>query len=257
MPSPPFATRSVAPVTGRYDGVLLVDKPAGPTSHDVVAAIRRTFRFEKVGHGGTLDPNATGLLVILLGKGTSLSNMVMGSDKHYAGDMLVGTVTDSQDTDGTVLERKPCDGVTAEQLRERMTALVGDSYQVPPMVSAIKKAGVPLYKLARKGQDVPREPRLVHVYSFRLHSWQPPLAHFDVVCGKGTYVRTLCHDVGQALGCGACLQSLRRIQSGRLNVADAMPLEQILTLDREALAERVIPYYRFLNEYAGQTTPGN
>jgi len=249
-PYPPGAGRAIAPVTGRFDGLLLVDKPAGPTSHDVVAAIRRTFRFEKVGHGGTLDPGATGLLVILLGRGTSLSNQVMGGDKRYAGHMRLGVVTDSQDRDGKVVAENSCAGVTAAALQERMQALVGDSYQLPPMVSAIKREGVPLYKLARKGQEVERQPRLIHVYSFRLLDWNPPLAAFDVACGKGTYVRTLCHDVGQALGCGACLETLRRTASGTLSVDDALPLPQLLQMDRDALAARVVPYYRYLNDSA-------
>lgn len=245
-PYPPGAGRAIAPVAGRFDGLLLVDKPAGPTSHDVVAAIRRTFRFEKVGHGGTLDPGATGLLVILLGRGTSLSNQVMGGDKRYAGHMRLGVVTDSQDRDGKVVAENSCAGVTAAALQERMQALVGDSYQLPPMVSAIKREGVPLYKLARKGQEVERQPRLIHVYSFRLLDWNPPLAAFDVACGKGTYVRTLCHDIGRKLGCGACLNALRRTASGRMDVADALPLDQILALDRDALAARVIPCAQYL-----------
>jgi tRNA pseudouridine55 synthase len=245
---PPPSARPIPPGTGRFDGLLLVDKPAGMTSHDVVARIRRTFRIEKVGHGGTLDPNATGLLVILLGKGTSLSNQVMGGDKRYQGEMLLGTVTDSQDIEGQVVSTLPFDLATAEQLQACMAALVGDSYQTPPMVSAIKKDGVPLYKLARKGQTVAREPRLIHIYSFRLLSFTPPHAAFDVACGKGTYVRTLCHDIGQTLGCGACLHALRRTRSGKLDVADALPLDQLLALDREALAARVIPCVQYPSE---------
>ena len=229
------------------NGLLLVDKPAGITSHDVVAAVRRTFRLPKVGHGGTLDPNATGLLVLLIGKGTSLSNQVMGSDKRYSGEILLGTATDSQDIEGKVVATLPYDLVTESALQARLAALVGDSYQMPPMVSAIKKGGVPLYKLARKGQTVEREARLIHVYSFRLLEFKPPLATFDVACGKGTYVRTLCHDIGEALGCGACLNALRRTRSGKLDVAEALPLDQLLALDREALAKRIIPCHRYLN----------
>ena len=245
-PPPSPAARPSTPATGRFDGLLLVDKPAGLTSHDVVARIRRTFRIEKVGHGGTLDPGATGLLVILLGKGTSLSNEVMGGDKRYQGELLLGTETDSQDIEGEVLSTLPFDLVTAGQLQNGMAELVGDSYQVPPMVSAIKKDGVPLYKLARKGQTVEREPRLIHVYRFRLLDFNPPRATFDVACGKGTYVRTLCHDIGRKLGCGACLNALRRTASGTLDVADALPLDQILALDGDALAARIIPCVQYL-----------
>ncbi len=245
-PPPPSAVRPSFAGSGKIDGLLLLDKPVGLTSHDVVARIRRAFRIEKVGHGGTLDPNATGLLVILLGKGTSLSNEVMGGDKRYQGEMLLGTETDSQDIEGQVLSTLPCDLVTAARLQECMDGLVGDSYQIPPMVSAIKKDGVPLYKLARKGQTVEREPRLIHVYRFRLLDFDLPRATFDVACGKGTYVRTLCHDIGRKLGCGACLNALRRTASGRMDVADALPLDQILALDRDALAARVIPCAQYL-----------
>ncbi len=237
----------VAPITGPFDGLLLVDKPAGPTSHDVVAAIRRGFDIRKVGHGGTLDPSATGLLILLLGKGTSLSNLVMGGDKRYEGIMRLGVVTDSQDMDGKVLEEHACDRVDVETLRQTMRAFVGDIYQTPPMVSAIKHKGVPLYKLARKGRDVPREPRLVHIYDYMLHNWSSPLGTFSVACGKGTYIRTLCHDLGQKIGCGAALQSLRRTQSGTLKVENALPLDQILSMEKKQLAEYIIPYYRYLN----------
>ena len=250
MPIPRYpasTARSAAPVAGLFDGLLLVDKPAGPTSHDVVAAIRRTFRIEKVGHGGTLDPAATGLLVLLLGKGTTLSNQVMGCDKSYVGAMRLGTVTNSQDMDGEVVSEASCDGIAAEAIAARMAAHVGDGYQTPPMVSAVKIGGVPLYKLARKGKTVEREPRLVHLYNFRLLAWTPPLAAFEVACSKGTYVRTLCHDIGAELGCGGCLQSLRRTASGKLRVEDAHPLDELLALDREGLAARIVPYYTYLN----------
>ena len=242
-----FSPSSATPIPADpFDGVLLVDKPSGPTSHDIVAAIRRTFRIDKVGHGGTLDPNATGLLVILLGRGTRLSDRIMGGDKSYEGVMRLGRTTNSQDIDGETIEEKPCDTVTAELLQARMTAMLGDSYQMPPMVSAVKIGGVPLYKLARKGQEVAREPRFIHLYRFQLQSWAPPLATFDVVCSKGTYVRTLCHDIGQQLGCGACLDALRRTVSGNLRVADALPVEAILKLTKPDLASRIIPCQKFL-----------
>ena len=229
---------------GLFDGVLLVDKPAGPTSHDIVHRIRKVFKIEKVGHGGTLDPNATGLLIILLGKGTKLSEQLMGCDKAYAGVMRLGRTTSSQDCDGEILEEKPWEQVTREQVEARMAELVGDIFQTPPMVSAIKVEGVPLYKLARKGQEVERKPRFVHVYRFAIKEWAPPLVSFEVLCTKGTYVRTLAHDVGQALGCGACLDALRRTQSGAFSVADAMPFEEILKLTPDGLAARVLPFAR-------------
>ena len=229
---------------GLFDGVLLVDKPTGPTSHDVVHKIRKTFRIEKVGHGGTLDPNATGLLIVLLGKGTKLSDQIMGGDKAYAGVMRLGRTTSSQDCDGETLEEKPWTQITREQVEAKMAELNGDLFQMPPMVSAIKIDGVPLYKLARKGQEVERKPRFIHIYRFAITEWAPPLVTFDVHCTKGTYVRTLAHDVGQALGCGACLDALRRTQSGSFDVKDALPFDDILKLTADQLAARVVPLTR-------------
>jgi tRNA pseudouridine55 synthase len=230
--------------TGLFDGVLLVDKPTGPTSHDIVHSIRRHFRIEKVGHGGTLDPNATGLLIILLGKGTKLSDQLMGSDKAYAGVMRLGRTTASQDCDGETLEEKPWEQVTREQVEAQMAERTGDLFQTPPMVSAIKVEGVPLYKMARKGQEIERKPRFVHIYRFALTDWAPPPVSFDVLCTKGTYVRTLAHDIGQALGCGACLDALRRTQSGAFDVKDALAFDEVLRLTPDQLAARVVPFAR-------------
>ena len=227
---------------GLFDGVLLVDKPSGPTSHDIVHRIRRTFHIEKVGHGGTLDPNATGLLIVLLGKGTKLSDQLMGGDKAYTGVMRLGRTTASQDCDGVTLEEKPWEHVTREQVEARMAEWTGDLFQTPPMVSAIKVEGVPLYKMARKGQEIERKPRFIHIYRFDVTEWAPPLVTFGVLCTKGTYVRTLAHDIGQALGCGACLDALRRTQSGGFNVRDALPFDEVLKLSPNQLAARVVPF---------------
>ena len=219
---------------GPLDGLLLVDKPSGPTSHDVVAQIRRRFRIAKVGHGGTLDPMATGLLVILLGKGTKISDRVMGHDKSYAATLRLGIETDSQDADGQVVAEKDAAAITAEQVAAQMKARLGDQMQMPPMVSAIKIKGVPLYKLARKGETVERPPKLIHVYRFELLDFAPPDVRFVVECTKGTYVRTLAHDVGQSLGVGAHLVQLRRTKIGQLDVANAFALDDLLaapTLD--------------------------
>ena len=234
-------THAATPL-GLFDGVLLVDKPSGPTSHDIVHKIRRTFHIEKVGHGGTLDPNATGLLIVLLGKGTKLSDQLMGGDKAYTGVMRLGRTTASQDCDGVTLEEKPWEHVTREQVEARMAEWTGDLFQTPPMVSAIKVEGVPLYKMARKGQEIERKPRFIHIYRFAVTEWAPPLVTFDVLCTKGTYVRTLAHDIGQALGCGACLDALRRTQSGGFNVRDALPFDEVLRLSPDQLAARVVPF---------------
>ena len=223
-----------------YDGVLLVDKPAGPTSHDVVDAIRSTFGFRKVGHGGTLDPQATGLLLILIGRGTKLSDRFLSSDKTYEGTMHMGIATDSQDADGEVVSEHDYSGVTREQMEGAMQARIGDQYQTPPMVSAVKVKGVPLYKRARRGQSVEREPRLIHVYEFTLLGFAPPFVQFQLRCTKGTYVRTLCSDIGEALGCGAHLSQLERTECGDLLLSDAMPLSDILKLTREELAGKVL-----------------
>lgn len=228
------------------DGLLLVDKPAGISSHDVVYKIRRFFQFEKVGHGGTLDPGATGLLVLLIGKGTKISDQVMGGDKIYTGTFRLGRVTSTQDKEGEILEERPTDAITVDAVETAMQALTGDQYQLPPMVSAIKCNGVPLYKLARKGADVERKQRFIHVYRFRRTGGELPDVDFNVCCTKGTYVRTLAHDVGQALGCGAYLTALRREGSGPLDIADALPLAALLELPRAELEKRVIPSADYL-----------
>ncbi len=224
------------------DGAVLIDKPAGPTSHDVVDAIRRGFAIKKVGHCGTLDPNATGLLIIVLGRGTKLSEKLMGNDKVYEGTIKFGAATDSYDADGEITETKPVPPLALDQLNELAAQFIGDQMQMPPMVSAIKKNGVPLYKLARKGIEVEREPRLVHIYNFRFTNYAEPLGEFKLACTKGTYVRSVAHDLGQKIGCGAHLAALRRTASGKFDVADALPLEAVLKMSPAELQKRVIPF---------------
>ncbi len=226
------------------DGAILIDKPSGPTSHDVVDAIRRKFGIKKVGHCGTLDPAATGLLIIVLGRGTKLSEKLMGDDKVYEGTMKFGEATDSYDADGELTASLPVPPLTLDQLNEDAATFIGDIMQVPPMVSAIKKAGVPLYKLARKGVEVEREPRLIHIYNFRFTEYTEPLAAFKLACTKGTYVRSVAHDLGQKLGCGAHLATLRRSVSGKFDVADAKPLDEVLKLSVSELEQRVIPFLK-------------
>ena len=230
------------------DGAILIDKPAGPTSHDVVDAIRDEFKLKKVGHCGTLDPNATGLLIIVLGRGTKLSEKLMSSDKVYEGTIKFGEATDSYDADGELVASLPVPPVSLEELNRLAEQFVGDQMQMPPMVSAIKKDGVPLYKLARKGVEVERKPRLVHVYHFKFGDYHEPLGHFQVACTKGTYVRSLAQDLGQKLGCGAHLANLRRVVSGKFNVADAIEFEKVLGLPLSELEKRVIPFVRLLAE---------
>jgi tRNA pseudouridine55 synthase len=226
------------------DGAILIDKPAGPTSHDVVDAIRRRFGIKKVGHCGTLDPNATGLLVIVLGRGTKLSEKLMGDDKVYEGTVKFGETTDSYDADGEIKETRPVPPVTLDQLNEASATFIGDLMQTPPMVSAIKKKGVPLYKLARKGIEIEREPRLVHIYNYRFTDYQEPLGRFRIACTKGTYVRSLAYELGKTIGCGAHLATLRRITSGRFDVTDALPLAEVLKLTTAELEKRVLPFLK-------------
>lgn len=226
------------------DGALLIDKPSGPTSHDVVDAIRRRFGIKKVGHCGTLDPNATGLLIIVLGRATKLSEKLMSDDKVYEGTIKFGEATDSYDADGELTGSLPVPPLTMDELNAAGAEFIGDIMQTPPMVSAIKKDGVPLYKLARKGVEVPREPRLIHIYNFRFTSYEEPFGVFKLACTKGTYVRSVAHDLGQKLGCGAHLATLRRTVSGKFDAADATPLDAVLKLSAAELAKRVIPYLK-------------
>ena len=226
------------------DGALLIDKPAGPTSHDIVDAIRRQFRIKKVGHCGTLDPGATGLLIIVLGRGTKLSERLMSDDKVYEGMIKFGETTSSYDSDGELVGSLPVPPLTLDQLNESAEQFVGDLMQTPPMVSAVKKDGVPLYRLARKGVEVERQARLVHIYSFRFATYQEPLGHFRIACTKGTYVRSLAHELGQKLGCGGHLAALRRVVSGKFDVADAVPFENLLKLDQRDLEGHVIPFLK-------------
>lgn len=223
-----------------YDGILLVDKPTGWTSHDVVAKIRNHFKFSKVGHGGTLDPLATGLLVLLIGKGTKLSDRIMGGDKTYEGTIHLGITTHSQDSDGEVLKEMDATAITRAQVEAAIQNYLGDIEQIPPMVSAIKKDGVALYKLARKGKEVEREPRKIHIFSFEVTGFENPLVHVRVKSTKGTYVRTLAHDLGNDLGVGGSLNALRRTESGPLNLDQAHTVEDILTCDRETIGEKMI-----------------
>lgn len=222
------------------DGVLLVDKAPGMTSHDVVAITRRALNTKKVGHCGTLDPLATGLLLITIGRGTKIQDLLMSEDKEYVGTLELGKVTDSQDADGEVTETRPVPEFTREQINAAFAKYHGDFYQTPPMVSAIKKDGVPLYKLARQGKQVEREPRFVHVYAHEIQSVRMPEIDFRVVCSKGFYVRTYSHEIGQELGCGAHLKALRRTKSGRFNVEGAITVEELKAGPLEAVASRIM-----------------
>lgn len=223
------------------DGLLLVDKPAGCTSHDVVDRVRRHFHIRKVGHGGTLDPMATGLLVLLLGKGTRLFDQVTGDRKVYEGTIRFGITTDSHDRDGAVLREADPSGVTRAALEAEMAKWRGEVKQVPPMVSALKKGGKKLYELAREGKTVEREARAVTMYANDLLDFTPPTARIRLECSKGTYVRTLAHDLGEGLGCGAHLCELRRTASGPYAIAQAHTLDYILSWTPDEFLRHALP----------------
>jgi tRNA pseudouridine55 synthase len=233
---------SLAPVK-EMEGVLLVDKPQGLTSHDVVYRLRRKLSMKKIGHAGTLDPMATGVLIMLIGKATRISQYLMSVDKAYEGEATLGVVTDSQDAEGEVLTTVPVPPLSEEQVREVMKGFLGDQYQTPPMHSAIKVDGVPLYKLARKGEEVEREPRFIRVMSFELLTFNPPKLTFRLLCTKGTYVRTIAHDLGQKLGCGAHLSALRRTGSGKFSLEQCLKLDEIEALPLPEIEKRLIPVY--------------
>ena len=225
------------------EGVLLVDKPTDHTSHDVVARLRRKLNMKRIGHAGTLDPMATGLLIMLIGKATRISQYLISLDKEYEGTITLGSTTDSQDADGEVVETRPVPPLTEDEVRTAMNAFLGDQYQMPPMYSAIKIGGVPLYKSARKGEDVVREPRFIRVMSFDLTRFAPPQLDFRLRSSKGTYVRTIAHDLGQKLGCGAHLSALRRTATDRFNISQALTLDAIEALPIPEIERRLIPVY--------------
>ena len=228
----------------QLEGLLLVDKPSGMTSHDVVARLRHRLKIRQIGHAGTLDPMATGLLVMLIGRATKVSQYLTSLDKEYEGTFELGKVTDSHDADGEIKETNPVPALDTEGLRTVMNTFVGDQFQTPPMFSAKKIKGVPLYKLARKGQEVEREPRFIHVHCFDLLDFTSPTASFRLRSSKGTYVRTIAHDLGRKLGCGATLTSLRRTGSGTFRLADATPLALFDTLSLTDVRRRLIPVYQ-------------
>ena len=223
------------------DGALLIDKPAGPTSHDIVDTVRQCYRIKKVGHCGTLDPAATGLLVLLLGRATKLSEKLMADDKVYVGSIKLGQTTNTYDADGETIENKVVPDLNLKMLQKAANDFLGDQMQLPPMVSAIKINGTPLHKLARKGLEVERRERFIHLYKFLISAYEPPIAWFKIACTKGTYVRSLAHDFGRALGCGAHLAGLRRTTSGRFKVSAATQLEELTDLSSADLAKRVLP----------------
>lgn len=231
--------------TRSLDGILAVDKPRGWTSHDICAFVRKRFRIRKVGHAGTLDPLATGVLVLLLGRATKLSQELSSCDKDYFGTFELGVETDSHDRDGRVIREAPWEAITLEKIREVVPSFVGEIDQVPPMISAIRYKGVRLYHLARRGAVVPREKRRIVVHEFRIESQMGPFVRFFARVSKGTYLRTLVHDMGEALGCHASLSELRRIRAGDYRLEDAITIDSLRTIPIEELERRIFPLSSF------------
>lgn len=209
------------------NGIVIIDKPAGWTSQDVTARLRRVFGTRRIGHGGTLDPMATGVLPVFVGRATRGVEFFEHAEKTYETELLLGVATDTEDTTGTVLTRREV-SVTQARLDEVLERFRGEIMQIPPMYSALKVNGQKLCDLARKGRQVERQPRPVTIHELTLLSREGDTLHLRVRCSKGTYIRTLCADIGEALGCGGCMQALRRTQAGEYTIAEAVPLQQLL-----------------------------
>lgn len=221
-------------------GVLLVDKDPGMTSHDVVAIARRSMGIKKIGHCGTLDPMATGLLMLVVGRATKIQDLLMSEDKQYVGTITLGATTTTQDAEGEIIEEREVGSLGDEAIRAAFEKYSGNFEQIPPMVSAIKKDGVPLYKLARKGKEVKRDPRPVYVTDYELTRVSIPEIDFTVNCSKGFYVRSYAHDIGATLDCGGHLSALRRTRSGEFTLERAVGVEALKSGGAEELINSMV-----------------
>ncbi|MDG2488345.1 MAG: tRNA pseudouridine(55) synthase TruB [Roseibacillus sp.] len=221
-------------------GVLLVDKDPGMTSHDVVAIARRSMGIKKIGHCGTLDPMATGLLMLVVGRATKIQDLLMSEDKQYVGTITLGATTTTQDAEGDIIEEREVGALSDEDIRAAFEKYSGNFEQIPPMVSAIKKDGVPLYKLARKGKEVKRDPRPVYVTDYELTRVSLPQIDFTVNCSKGFYVRSYAHDIGATLDCGGHLSALRRTRSGEFTLERAVGVDDLKGGEAEELINSMV-----------------
>lgn len=219
----------------RIDGFLMVDKPEGITSLDVVREVKRRLRIRKAGHVGTLDPFATGVLPVALNEGTKLIPFINDEPKRYKGTLKLGEETATDDLTGEIVSRKPWTAVTSESLREIFQSFLGKTRQIPPMFSAVKVGGRPLYRMARKGLEIERKEREVNIFQFEIKEMDLPLVEFEVSCSKGTYIRSLAKDVGRKMGCGAHLVQLRRVQSGLFSIEQAAAWQEVKALEPDAL----------------------
>lgn len=223
-------------------GIINVYKEKGFTSHDVVAKLRGIVGQKKIGHTGTLDPDATGVLPVCLGKATKLCDLLTDKNKTYEAVLLLGKTTDTQDITGEVLEEKSTEALTEEKVREAIEGFIGDYEQIPPMYSALKVNGKKLYELAREGKVIERKARPVKILDIQILEIDLPKVRMEVSCSKGTYIRTLCHDIGEKLGCGGCMESLIRTRVSAFRIEDAKTLDEIETLKQEGkLAELLVP----------------
>lgn len=230
-------------------GVIVIDKPIGMTSHDVVQVVRKGTNIRRAGHTGTLDPRASGVLVILVGPSVRLSEYVSASDKRYQAVIQLGTTTDTYDADGRVLSTTSVD-ISEKQFDDVLQSFVGEIEQVPPPYSSVKVKGRHAYDMARNGEEVDLDPRTINVYNLELLEWAPPEAVIDVFCSSGTYVRSLAHDLGEKLGCGAHLIGLRRTRSGRFTLRDAVPLRKLKeAFDDNSWDKYLIPAAEALSDW--------
>lgn len=232
------------------DGIVNVDKPLGITSHDVVYRLRKILKIKKIGHTGTLDPEASGVLPMCVGKGTKLAEYLTAADKQYLARLQLGAFTDTQDASGEILESFEVN-VTEEQICDAVKGFVGEIMQLPPMYSAIKIDGKKLYELAREGKTVEREPRKITIHSIEIKNIDLKNGAVDMLvdCSKGTYIRTLCNDIGAALGCGGHMSALRRTKSGRFEIERAYTLEEIERMAETQVFDFLTPVGEALPEY--------
>ena len=228
------------------DGIIVVNKGEGITSHSVVSRVKRLFSASKAGHTGTLDPLATGVLPVLIGRGVKASEYMLSSDKYYLAELTLGITTDTEDITGTILTEQDA-FVTGDMLEEVLARFRGEIMQVPPMYSALKVNGQKLCDLARKGKEVERKPRPITIHELTLLGMEADGIHLRVRCSKGTYIRTLCKDIGEALGCGGCMASLRRVSAGAYTIEEAVPLQTLL--DSEDPGQYLRPVDSMFTQY--------
>jgi len=238
------------------DGIINLNKPQGKTSFQMVALVRRLSEVRKVGHSGTLDPDATGVLPILIGKATKLARFLTDSDKTYHAEIEFGSATDTYDSSGSVVQTGDSSSLTIEQVEVALSSFRGSIEQIPPMFSAIKYQGKPLYHLARAGIEVPRKPRKVTIFTLDITSWEIPILSIEVECSKGTYIRSLAHDLGQMLGCGAHLKRLIRTKSGPFIINDSVSVEQVEGCFREGELQSIVHLPDFILGHLDSVTVG-